>query len=444
MRPARRISSFIVFAFVAAIALTARPVQSQPLYGATSQIGICPSNLYSIDPATGAATLIGPTVGPGSTPYCLVSAMKFDRSNGVLYAIGFKTRFSADGFLIAIDTKTAAVTEIGDAGLVVPDMAFRSDGTLYVYVHEQGGPDAIFTVDTATAASTFLGFTGFLGPGNGLAFSPGDVLFHASGNSLNTIDQTTGAATHVATLSFPAPCTSGNRRINAMDFQPGSGTLYGILNCDNAAWHLVKINTSINTSTGAVTDVGPTGVNQMDALAFQPDGFSPARLWVGLKNSDDVGLRLDLRAEVFVNSTNDPPVASGEVDNVRSGSSGFNNALLNSVFLTLAGGPPTISPGDELLLRVSVRRTCSGGGHASGTARLWYNGGAIDTGTGRDAGSRFDVTQDGANTTEYLRTGFELSTSAGSSRTFIDKLVNSKAPCPSRPFVPFGTWTTGP
>ena len=102
------------------------------------------------------------------------------------------------------------------------------------------------------------------------------------------------------------------------------------------------------------------------------------------------------------------------------------------------------SPGDQLLLRVSVRRTCSGGGHASGTTRLWYNGRAIDNGPARDAGSRFDVTSGGVNSEEYLRTGFALSTSEGTSRTFIDKFVDSKTPCPSRPFVPFGTWSTAP
>lgn len=438
MKPERGISSFIVLVIAAGIALTARPVQAQPLYGATSQFGVCPSSLYSIDRTTGTATLIGPTVGPGLTPYCLVSAMAFDKSNGVLYAIGTTSQGGASGVLIAIDTKTASVTEIGDAGIFGTDMSFRSDGTLYVHGGSESDPVAhnIFTVDTATAAATFLGITGVLGPGNGLAFSPGDVLYHASGNSLNTINQTTGAATHVATLSFPAPCTTGTRRINAMDFRPGSGTLYGILNCDNAAWHLV----TINTSSGTVTDVGPTGVDQMDALAFQPDGFSPAQLWVGLKNSDDVGLRLDLKAELFLDTTGNPLIATGEVDNVRSGSSGFNNAQINSVFLNLVV-PVGFGPAGNFLLRVSVRRTCSGGGHASGTARLWYNGRAIDTGSARDAGSRFDVTQGGVNSEEYLRTGFALSTSEGTSRTFIDKFVDNKTPCPSRPFVSFGTWS---
>src|SRR6185295_10597938 len=232
----------------------------------------------------------------------------------------------------------------------------------------------------------------------------------------NTLDQTTGDATLATNLTFPAACSTGARRINAMDFQPFSGTLFGFLNCNNAAWHLVKIN----TTNGVITDVGQTE-DTIDALAFQPDGFSPARLWVGLKNSDDVGLRLDLKAELFLGNT---LRAVGEVDDVKSGSSGFNNAILNTLFLipTVPTNASTAEPSstvDLYSLRVSVRRTCSGGGHASGTARLWYNGRPIDTGAARDAGSRFDVTTSGVNTVEYLRTGFNLSPTPGTSRTFI-------------------------
>ena len=57
-----------------------------------------------------------------------------------------------------------------------------------------------------------------------------------------------------------------------------------------------------------------------------------------MKNSDDVGLRLDLKAEVFVNGTNTPVVATGEALNVKSGSSGFNNAQLDTLLLPLVSG----------------------------------------------------------------------------------------------------------
>ena len=179
-------------------------------------------------------------------------------------------------------------------------------------------------------------------------------------------------------------------------------------------------------------------------VGMQLTALSPAKVWVGLKNSDAVGLRLDLKAEVFVNSDDNSPIGMGVLPNVPSGSSGFNNALLNTIQLELTAGPVDLAAGDQLLLRVSVRRTCFGGGHNSGTPRLWYNGQPTDSGAGRDAGSRFDATIDGSTDDYYLRPGFVLDTEPGLSRTFVDTPVNSGVACPDRPFTSFGTWATAP
>jgi len=100
-----------------------------------------------------------------------------------------------------------------------------------------------------------------------------------------------------------------------------------------------------------------------------------------------------------------------------------------------------VNSGDQLKLKLSARRTCTGAGHASGTARLWYNGQPIDSGASRDAGTRFDATIGGSNSNYYARGGFLLDKTAGTSKLSIDKLVTSGAPCPSRPFTEFGTWT---
>src|SRR6185436_15407115 len=70
-----------------------------------------------------------------------------------------------------------------------------------------------------------------------------------------------------------------------------------------------------------------------------------AKVWVGLKNSDDVGLRLDLRAEVRVNGI---AAATGDLNNVAAGSSGFNNAILQSVRLGLSSGPVDVPSGAQL------------------------------------------------------------------------------------------------
>ena len=110
----------------------------------------------------------------------------------------------------------------------------------------------------------------------------------------------------------------------------------------------------------------------------------PANVWIGLKNSDDVGTRFDLLAEVLKNGT---VIGSGQVNSVSGGSSGFNNAILDIINMTLPNAV-AFNPGDTLSFRLSVRVAATG--HRSGTARLWFNDGA--------ANSRFNAIIDGRQT----------------------------------------------
>ena len=191
----------------------------------------------------------------------------------------------------------------------------------------------------------------------------------------------------------------------------------------------------------------PQGVGcDIGAFEFQRSGktltsLEFGKLWVGLKNSDAVGLRLDLRVDVYLD---DVPIGEGQLDNVPAGSSGFNNAVLRTVSLVLLDGPVGLPQEAELQFRVAVRRTCSGGGHNSGPVRLWFNGAAIDSGARRDAGSRFGATIDDETVDYFLRSGFALSTTAGASRQYVDVNVDSRVACPSRPFTTFGVWTITP
>ena len=120
---------------------------------------------------------------------------------------------------------------------------------------------------------------------------------------------------------------------------------------------------------------------------------------------------------------------------------GFSNAILETIPLGLTGDSVGATSGAQLKIRVSARRTCTGARHASGTARLWYNGLPVDSGDTRDAGSRFGATIGGTAKDYFLRSGFALSTTAGSNRSYVDAFVNTSAPCPARPFSSFGTWS---
>src|SRR5262249_32109827 len=50
--------------------------------------------------------------------------------------------------------------------------------------------------------------------------------------------------------------------------------------------------------------------------------LNPAKVWIGLKNSDDVGAKFDLKAEVFNGTT---LIGFGQLNGAAGGSSGFNN-----------------------------------------------------------------------------------------------------------------------
>jgi hypothetical protein len=150
------------------------------------------------------------------------------------------------------------------------------------------------------------------------------------------------------------------------------------------------------------------------------------RVWVGLKNSDDVGTRFDLRAEVYLGDT---LVTSGEVDSVAGGSSGFNNAVLDTISLNPFA--PVVAPhGSRLSLMLFVRNTCTGPTHNSGVARLWYND--------AKANSAFGATIAGSDNPYYIVAGGNLSTSPGAGpQASIDAVVG--APCSA--FKSFGTWS---
>jgi hypothetical protein len=121
-------------------------------------------------------------------------------------------------------------------------------------------------------------------------------------------------------------------------------------------------------------------------------------------------------------------VGTGEVASVPGGSSGFNNAKLNTISLTPSSGV-TFQTGNSLSIKAFVRNACTGSGKNSGTARLWYN----DTA----ANSRFDIVI-GSPTTRYLVDGFALSLSPGLGPK---KMIDVAAGAKCSPYKLFGTWT---
>jgi uncharacterized repeat protein (TIGR01451 family) len=236
-----------------------------------------------------------------------------------------------------------------------------------------------------------------------------------------TVDENP-AGSGSATVTYATPSSSDNCPGQTVNCSPASGSSFAV---GTTTVTCTAMDTSGNTASCQFTvTVNSVGLSNL----------GPAKVWIGLKNSDDVGTKFDLLAEVLKNGS---VVGSGQLNDVPGGSSGFNNAALRIITLAL-GSSVGIGPGDTLSFRLSVRIAATSG-HTSGTARLWYNGAAIDSGPSRDAGSRFGATVAGSTSDYFLRSpGFTLNTTAGASRVSVDKTVSLSG---GNPFVAFGTWS---
>jgi len=251
------------------------------LYGSTTgstvpQGGDGPSNFYSIDPGTGAGTLIGAIGFDG------VGAMAFHPVSHKIYAAG-KRSSDKTPVLITIDPVTGAGTEVGPIGpgRGISDVAFRpSDNTLYA--HRINCPNLIYTIDVGTGAGTVIGdvMTDQCLGGDALEFSSANTLYLAAsynGGSgpytLYTVDQSSGATTPFVSLTYPASF-GGLARANAMKFDPATGVLVCTVTTSLGGDGPYFLAT-IDIATGVVTEIGPT-VADLDGLVFTSDLPTPA------------------------------------------------------------------------------------------------------------------------------------------------------------------------
>jgi hypothetical protein len=342
-----------------------------------------------------------------------------DHNSGDLFPIGatLVTCTATDSFGSASASFPVFVLDVGNPVVTVPGDIVTSDP---VVTFTASAVDAIngsvpVTCDPASGSTFPIGTTvvtcfaydaqdNFGAASFNVTVSSGPVLtlpanITVEGTSAGAVVSFTVTATDNATIS----CT------------PASGSTFPLgtttVNCTATA--------STGTTSGSFT---VTVVRTLSAL-------SPAKAWLGLKNSDDVGTKFDLKAEVFAGGV---LVGSGQLNAVNGGSSGFNNANLQSIPLTLSA--PVNVAGSNLSIKLSLRITCSGSTHTSGTARLWFN----DT----QANSGFGATIGGVTNNYYLLNGSALGTAPGPGpKSTDDTLVNSAQACPGRPFVEVGTWS---
>ncbi len=253
------------------------PVAPGDLLGSTGAVG---ASLISIDPTSGTGTFRAPLGAFGP-----VTEIKF-RADGVL----FGTTGGGNSNLITIDPNTGVESLVGQHTFgAVTGLAFVDD-TLYGaffnpgrsatgewnQASRGGGPYALVTVDTTTAALTTIGTTLPYSPIRGLAYDSASGVMYGvgatpaangtlGGDVLFTVDLATANTTEI--------CHTGYE-IGGITFGP-DGLLYGgdvgvLLRGEGGGGDSNLL--LINTTTGVATPIGLTGFPAISGLSFVPGG----------------------------------------------------------------------------------------------------------------------------------------------------------------------------
>ncbi len=234
--------------------LASSATTSAQTYYAVSGAGNAPSNLYTFDPLTGAATLVG------ATGFSHVTGLAIDPTTGNLFGHVSNLFGNGDTLLISIDKNTGAGTLIGNSGHQIPDMTFRSDGQLFAWAESNStfdDFDFLTTVNKVTGSATKVGVNGTGTFQTGLSFAPDGTLYLKVDRSIFTVDPNTGAITFLMNLTG-----DGNFLRNALlmtsdtegfsiDRRDGTTFLYGI-----------------DLDAETYTQIGDMGFGGIAALAF--------------------------------------------------------------------------------------------------------------------------------------------------------------------------------
>jgi hypothetical protein len=191
-----------------------------------------PATLGTLDVTTGAFTAIGPITGAGAGE-ANFSGLHLDPSNGTWYALA-PTGAGVNN-LYTIDIATGATTlvaPLSDPAALFIDFAIDNAGNMFAHDIVS---DSIYSVNKVTGATTVLGPTGFLANfAQGMDFDPATNILYAAiytGGGTGvfaTINTTTGAATQIVST------TSWNAEMEIAIRPAGNPPVTCYPNCDQS------------------------------------------------------------------------------------------------------------------------------------------------------------------------------------------------------------------
>jgi hypothetical protein len=179
------------------------------------------------------------------------------------------------------------------------------------------------------------------------------------------------------------------------------------------------------------TCTGATNPATLTVKIYATD-LGPAVVFLGPANPSDDGRRVDLKVEIYKNTT---LISSGTATDVIGSGPNQNSSRKTTIALTMANGAASFAATDQLVVKVYARRN---GGNSDFNALLWYNDSPVPSiNHGNKGWARVgNVTQGGSNTGYfYLRSSSALNTAAGSSGTSIQRTLGTSS------WALFDTWT---
>ncbi len=220
------------------------------------------SDLYTVDPVTAAMTSVG-SIGDG------ISGMAEDPTDGTVYGTTNENTAANNEVLVTIDPLSGAETIIGPFlegafSVGFHEIAFDSTGQLWGL---SNGSNGLYMIDKTTGASTNL--NGDRIDGGAFDFDSTDVLWIVGafvsgingGNPIiGTIDTTTGLVTWTGTVP------SDNNYIHSGKFD-GSDLMW-------ASWQGEARSTmgtdliTVDVSTGTVTEIAPFSTPSVGGLVW--------------------------------------------------------------------------------------------------------------------------------------------------------------------------------
>lgn len=215
------------------------------------------SGLYSIDPATGTATLIGPT------GQVRMIGLVVD-TDSTIYAISEESNSK----LWTLDGSTGVATLVGALGFNLQEGDMTIDPLTGVMYVANGLGDNLYTVSKTTGAATLVGSFGAAGRDvSGLQFIGstlyGLALRDAAIDALGTVDALTGLFTTIGDTGTNCGV------IAALGRDPSSGTTF--IGCPATNFGSNNQLFSVDLATGSATLVGP-----LTGIAASVSGFSTA------------------------------------------------------------------------------------------------------------------------------------------------------------------------